>query len=102
LLDRNLLPLLPLRLVQVVQSEKYSRKPTLRRKDLMNDALATMMASCGSNTVHRSPMGRVHVGSVKEMSINEKIRMMEMAVTLGGESSVGGLYGVRRATTRGN
>lgn len=48
----------------------------------MNDALAMMIASSGSRTVHRSPIGRVYVGSVKEMSIKEKMRMTEMAVTL--------------------
>lgn len=48
----------------------------------MKEALAIMMASSGSKTVQRRPMGRVNVGSVKEMSINEKMRMMEMHVTL--------------------
>lgn len=81
LLERNLL--VPLRLVHDAQIEKYSSRPTARRKDLIKDALAMMMASSGSKTVHRSPIGRVKVGSVKEMSINEKMRMMEMAVTLG-------------------
>lgn len=83
LLERNLLvPLVPLRLVHVAQMEKYSNRPTARRKDRMKDALAMMIASSGSRTVHRSPIGRVNVGSVKEMSIKEKMRMTEMAVTL--------------------
>lgn len=42
-----------------------------------------MMANSGSKTVQRRPIGRVNVGSVKEISIKEKMRMMEMAVTLG-------------------
>lgn len=50
----------------------------------MKDALAMMIASSGSRTVQRSPIGRVYVGSVKEMSIKEKMRMIEMAVTLVG------------------
>lgn len=80
MLDRNLL--VPLRLVHDAQMEKYSNRPIARRKDRMKDALAMMIASSGSKTVHRSPIGRVYVGSVKEMSIKEKMRMIEMAVTL--------------------
>lgn len=62
--------------------EKYSSRPTARRKDRIKDALAMMIASSGSRTVHKSPIGRVNVGSVKEISIKEKMRMIEMAVTL--------------------